>query len=235
MTDLSAADDAALDAWWLGELDERGVKALAERMLEDLAFRRAVLERQRLLNRVRALPRDVEPPADLWPTIAARLEEPAASSPPARREPPVDRRAARSPWPRQIAAAVAGALAGGLLAWGALIGQPAGGPAPAAAGASLASFGDGLDPRGQDLSTALEADFLRARETLWVGLLARRDQLPPEIWEAVVVNLAILDDAIRDLRIALDDDPGNRRLEKMLLANHQRQLDLLHRLSRGLV
>ena len=82
------------------------------------------------------------------------------------------------------------------------------------------------------VTAQIEADFFRARESLWIELLASREHMPPESWQAVVENLGLLDRVIRELRQALDEDPGNRRLERLLLSNHQRQLDVLNKVTR---
>jgi hypothetical protein len=42
-------------------------------------------------------------------------------------------------------------------------------------------------------------------------------------------NLAVIDEAIEDIRAALQNDPASQRLNRKLLNAHQRQLDLLQR------
>jgi hypothetical protein len=44
-------------------------------------------------------------------------------------------------------------------------------------------------------------------------------------------NLSIIEDAIGEIRVALDSDPGNAELGRMLLAAHQSEVQLLQRFT----
>jgi len=192
----------------------------------------------RLMAQVAALPTDLEPPRDLWPAIAARLEP---RSPASGDQAPADRRWI-SGWARQALAALLSAAVGAVITWmslgggalggGALGGgreaSPGPGPAPDAQ-AAPASYQPAAE-KGDDYRL-VEADYLRAKEALWVSVYARRDQFSAETLDAVEKNFAIIDRAIYDLRQALDQDPGNPRLEHELYRNHRRGLDLLRRLA----
>ncbi len=154
------------------------------------------------------LPRSLEPGRDLWPEIEARL----VARP---------RRAAGRRWAvaARLAAAVALMVAGGALSqllW------PAAGPAEVAAAA----------PTAAELEVA-EGEYLRAKDALWLTAYGRRDDLSPATLRVVEKNLRIIDQAIRELRQALEEDPGNRRLEGLLYANHRRSIDLLRRLAQA--
>lgn len=192
-----------------------------------------------LAHRVAELPREIDPPRDLWPEIAARLEP--------RHETlgqvvPFRRRAARvvaAVVPASPAHAVAALLwmsLGGVLAWwvlGGIVGpapgvpDPRGAPGlavPAAMPSETVSAGAG----------GAEMQYLRAKEELFLLALearAERDRFSPEAWEVVRRNLEILDVAIGDLRDALRQDPGNAELEARLLESHRRGLALLRRLT----
>ena len=180
-----------------------------------------------LRQRLEALPRAIEPERDLWPTIADRLHEPLPDA--ERPGRPVVQ--ARDRFRRALAAVLYMAL-GALVTWFAMTAR-----APEkttsndgsilAVPASTAHLGVGAEGLA-----AIEADFLRAREALWLDVLARRDQLEPSTVAVVEQNLAIIDRAIRDLRKALDTDPGNPSLERRLIDSHRRSLDLLRRLSK---
>ncbi len=162
-----------------------------------------------LLEAAADLPRNLEPERDLWPGVAARLT--------ARR-----RRAARWPRLRQAAAAVALVALGGVLSQLLMPGwRDAVEPAADSA----------LDP---EAAFALaEADYLRAKGALWAAVYAGRDAVSPETREVVERNLRIIDQAIGELRLALEADPGNPHLESLLLARHRSELDLLRRLRRA--
>lgn len=203
--------------------------------------RREEAELRRLHARVAELPREISPPRDLWPAVAGRIGErgdasvtdPEAGS--ARRGPWRRRRRrgwTAGQWARQAAAAVVFMALGALLA---RLATPAGRPdgravrhgdVPRTAVASPASArAVGFDE--------IEAEYLRAKEALWLVVYSRHEELSPVTLEIVRRNLVIVDDAIRDLRAALAEDPGNRQLATSLLAQHRRSIHLLQRLTRG--
>jgi anti-sigma-K factor RskA len=183
----------------------------------------------RLAARLEGLPRELAPSRDLWPGIASRLGPVTAAKEPPRL--PAAVYATRPFW-RQAAAAVLSAAIGAGFMWLALGGgRPAAEPGIAgtqSAGAVPVSYTEA--PAGDDYRL-IEADYLRAKEALWVSVYARRDRFSPATLEAVEKNFAIIDQAIFDLRQALAEDPGNRRLEGELYRNHRRGLDLLRRLA----
>ena len=78
----------------------------------------------------------------------------------------------------------------------------------------------------------VEANYLRARDALWLQAVENREALPPGTLKVVEKNLEILERAISDLRKALALDPGNPNLERRLLDNHQRSIDMLRRVVR---
>jgi hypothetical protein len=74
-----------------------------------------------------------------------------------------------------------------------------------------------------------EQDFSRSREALLAELAARSDRLDPEVARFVADNLEIMDRAARDIRAALDTDPTDPGLRRMMLASYRKRLDLLRR------
>ncbi|MCP3957501.1 MAG: hypothetical protein GY719_06580 [bacterium] len=179
-----------------------------------------------LLAEVDALPRGVEPPADLWPAIEPRLTA----------------REARSvmphwpAWARQAAAAVAFMALGGVLSQVLLPGGGGGGGTPDRAGEVTVVEGP-VDPMARsDIAEAhfalAEADYLHAKEALWGAVYSSRDKVSPATREVVERNLRVIDGAIRELRSALENDPGNPDLESLLLAQHRTEIGLLQRLAR---
>ena len=175
---------------------------------------------RRLLDQAAALPREIEPRRDLWPAIAARLEGEAGES-------EVPGRAAlswRSPVALAAAAAVLLAVAT-LVTQGGRVGTGVHGE-PAATAAQPAAAGDTAHVQ------QAESDYLRATGQLMDALNTRRGSLSPETLRAVDENLKTIDDALRQVRAALEKDPGNRQLTQMLASTHQKKLDLLLRLLR---
>ena len=184
---------------------------------------------QALLDEAAALPASIEPERDLWPAIESRLDPPAA------------RTAApaiwRAPWWQQIAAALAFAAlgAGAAMSWG--VSSPGSDPDGAPVVASERSTrGDASVLPASASRVAFEqaeVEYLRAKEALWVAVYSHRDELSPLQLELVESNLRVIDGAVRQLRDALQKDPEDPQLQKMLLANHRRGLDLLWDLVRA--
>lgn len=191
----------------------------------------------RLAAGLAALPRELAPPRDLWPGIAGRLDLDAGAAAPSRLPAPAFLRPARPAYWRQAAAALLSAALGAAATFVAMAGGAAS-PESAAAGAAVpaagfapAAYSAGPEAAGYADYRLIEADYLRAKEALWISVYARRGQFSPATLQAVEKNFAILDAAIFDLRQALAGDPGNRRLEEELYRNHRRSLDLLRRLA----
>ncbi len=191
-------------------------------------------ELRRLLTRVAELPRSIEPPSDLWPGVAPRLaertpdhaqEQRGRMSAGARAAGPGRRWTPRQ-WALQAAAAVA------FMVLGAALSQFSAGPAPTGDGPP--TYGD-VRPAALSMGRfdALEAEYLRAKEDLWLMTYSRHDDLSPVKVETIRRNLLIIDEAISELREALAEDPGNRQLENRLLANHRRSIELLQTLGKG--
>ena len=185
---------------------------------------------ERLLAAAARLPSVIEPEHDLWPALAKRLDKRSD-------EPPATRRNDlwQAPWWQQIAAALIFTLLGGGLAGGfdRLL-PPAAGPDSDPDGAPIAlttsadeagGFRRASSSNGTFVSA--EAEYLRAKESLWLAVYDHRDELSPLQLKLVERNLEVIDDAIRELRLALEDDPENPQLQRLVLASHRRGLDLL--------
>lgn len=212
--------EALLDELVDGQLTEEQHDTVRQHLArcEGCGGRLATVEA--LLAQADALPRAIEPPADLWAEIGPRLTARSA-------------RQRRNPWAfgwRQAVAAVF------FMSLGALLSQVAGPGWPGALSISTirgatGPFVEAVERRA-DFALA-EADYLRAKESLWSAVYSNREAVAPETREVVERNLLIIDRAIRELQLALQTDPGNRRLENLLLAQHRTEIDLLLRLARA--
>jgi hypothetical protein len=157
-----------------------------------------------------ALPGAIDPPRSLWEGIAPRLG------------------ARRSLFrPALIAATLAAVLAGG--GYLALIvprGVPsAGAPAVVSATESIPAPASVPALQGADLA------FLEARQQLRTALYERRKTLSPETVREVDQNLRIIESAIEEIRTAVARDPGNRKLQRMLISTRQREVALLRHVT----
>jgi len=209
--------EGLIDDYVDGTLTGEGLHAVELHIASCAACREEERLLRTLIAKAAALPREKAPARDLWPGIAARLNE--------RRETTAGwshaRRLLFSP-PAGLAAAAAVVLA----VLSVLAGRPAGegtGPGPSGTIENVSSAGT------PPPVLAAETDYVRATGQLMEALNGRRSGLAPETVKAVDDNLKTIDDALRQIRVALDKDPGNRQLTKMLASTHQKKLDLLLR------
>jgi hypothetical protein len=180
----------------------------------------------RKVGSLRELPQAIEPGRDLWPHIAARLNEIQAAAPPvtgAQLIPP-RLRGMRLRW--LAAAAMVASVAVGV--W---IGRSLLPLAPAASGeASMsAPYGLGAATGATALDAAYVSDprYARERAVLLRSLQARLAALPPPARAKVMASLAAIAKAKEDLERALGKDPGNALLQELLVNTYQDEMRVL--------
>ena len=164
-------------------------------------------DEKNLLADTARLPRSIEPPVDLWPAIADRINQKKSA-------------VIRPWWTRAPALAAAAVL---LVTLSSLVTtlvvhqsptrRPAG-PTTAGAGSEFA---------------LLEAEYVRASDEILAALEHGEVRLAPQTREILERNLRIIDNAINESRAALDRDPANQELKDMILTTYQHKLDLLRR------
>lgn len=217
-----------LDEWVEGSLAEADGRQVAAHLESCATCRAEAAEVGDLRSAAAGLPREIRPPRDLWPGIDARLDAdevvPLRRARLLRRARPVS---GLSRW-GLVAAALALVLVTAVVTamltrrWDqamALKLQGTGERAPAAAGTAPGLVAD------------QEARFLAASQELLTGLEGQR--LAPETMAIVRRNLEVIDAAIAELRTALERDPGNGELTRMLLATYQRKIELLEQAARA--
>jgi len=191
---------ARLDARADGTLSRTELTAVEAHLAGCEACRREAEALERLLAETRALPRSIMPERELWDGIDARLT-PRGGAVTAL---PTRRRTPLRPM--LLAAAIAGILLGGTAVALVLRRAPA-------------------DPA----FVAEQQRYLEASAELARALAQDPGHLAPETQAVVRRSLAIVDQAIAEAEAALNDDPGNRALEQMLLARYEQRLELLRR------
>jgi hypothetical protein len=90
---------------------------------------------------------------------------------------------------------------------------------------SVQRAAQGQDPA--DSLALLEAAFAETRQRLRQDLAGSSASRSPENDRVVQQNLAVIEQAIDELRLALAAEPQNRRLQRQLLASYQKEVDLL--------
>ena len=180
------------------------------------------------VDRVRALVGDLEdlggdrpPTRDLWPGIAARLDDRETVAHETPTGLPRGRRITLR-LSQLIAAGIALVLLTGTTTWIAL---RAGEAVP---GASVAVATDGV---GTEAAQFVDDELFREYEDavleLEVVLDAGRDRLSPETVEVLEASLAAVDTAIADARSALESDPESGPLLRLLRRHMKTKLDVL--------
>jgi hypothetical protein len=165
-----------------------------------------------LLAKAAELPKDVAPPRDLWPGIAARI---------ARGEQAPARPAFR--WPLALAAALLVASVSALLTWS-LVRDPQ--PAGTTQIASVPAAAGDFVPVSYGPNSGLTAKELAARDELFTQFRGAFETLKPETRDAIVKNLAIMQTAADQIDAALAKDPASGMLKGMLVGTYKQELQL---------
>jgi anti-sigma-K factor RskA len=96
----------------------------------------------------------------------------------------------------------------------------------------LPSFTAHYRPVGEGWAV-VQADYDAAARELSGILAAERERLRPETVVLVERNLAIIDAALADARTALERDPANPELRRLLAAAYRQKVELLRWAARG--
>ncbi len=160
---------------------------------------------ERLEQVLAKLPRDIDPPRDLWPGIEAAIGD-----------------AGRASWWPQgwqgLAAALALVVSSSLITlWVSGGGDQAIEPAPWVA----------ADVGMQFASYPIGPQYMEARRKLSADFEARLAGLAPETRAAVQESLGDIREALNEIDAALRNDPNNVLLQQLLLAAYQDELAVL--------
>lgn len=201
---------------------------------------------ERLREEVERLPRSIEPPRDLWPSIAARIEShdataggandaagplPTAGSEAHYTGPSRSRSFFGSRIGLAAAALLLVALSSGITAV-LMRGGPvetAGGPRPGG-GATATPIGFG-NTAWREFRGA-EAQYQQIVGELEAVLDARRNRLSPETVRILDENLRIIDEALEDARTALERDPNNGGIAQQLEDVYRKKVNFLRQVQR---
>ena len=171
----------------------------------------------RVLRAAAELPREIEPPAELWATIRKRIDAGA-------RAPVAQSSRTYRNW--ALAATAAAAVLGA-----ALIGVVVRDAGQAPAEVATVPAEPAASPTPASAVPAYN-ELAAVRDHLLGELERRESQLDPDTVREVRENLAIMDRAADDIRAALDREPENGSLQKLLLASYRKQVDLLRIVAR---
>ena len=167
-----------------------------------------------------ALPEEIQPAADLWPDVAARLRGPEGM----RLVPPSGLARWIGPMSVAAAAAVVIALSAGWWTW-----RQAPGVVPSGLPGTVRPIAAGSVPT-ELLGSGRE--YARATADLMAAIEGQKETLAPETRAVLDANLKTIDDALAQVRAALVKDPGNSQLAHLLTSTHQKKVDALKRVVR---
>lgn len=159
-----------------------------------------------LIGATRALPAEIEPPAELWSDIRSSIQRRRARS--------------RPLWLLAAAALVLVAASSAVTAL--LIRRPVVIVRSDAVPASTAA-------RQAAAAHSVDADYAGAIGALNETLAENRSRLDPATIAKVAASLGVIDHAIEEARQALAADPSNLTLVDLLASNYERKVELLRR------
>lgn len=197
-----------LNEWVDGTLEPLSRQDVERHVESCAACREAAAGLRALVNRARELPREIQPHRNLLVDPDEMRGD----------EPPVG-------WMRWAAVAAMLLVVIGVLV---VASQSVETPWPVGAGSAVVT----ASHENADGLGAAERDYAEATRMLVEQLERQRDRLSPETLVVFEKNLKIIDDAIAELRAALDGGPAEPRDERLLAAMQRQRIELLRILSR---
>lgn len=177
-----------------------------------------------LQARARALPREIEPPAEAWSVIKAEIEKPGPLSA------PIPLPQTHRFWQRPAFLAAAGLLlvvGSSLVTLAVVRNRGVGTPRVAASENNPQHSEQGPSTFAEFAS--VENDYISSVNQLSALLESEKTALAPETMSKLKKSLEVIDAAILEARRALAADPANKAIVEMLRTSYDQKLDLLKR------
>ena len=221
--------DLLINDYLDGLLAGEQLRTFESELESDSELREEVAALRELLDQAANLPVGIEPPNDLWRNIESRIEQ-------AERPGNIVRFTRRhtAVWGQVRAFAVAASLVlvGGLTYWN--YAQPvativATAP-PATPAVAAAPPQDPAVAAWKLAQQEADAAYAKARAGMLDALAKRKESLSPETEAALRETLAVIDNSVHELNLALADDPENPALLHMMVATRDKELNLLEQL-----
>jgi len=208
--------ETTLNDYFDKRLPEGEAREMARHIAGCDACRTALEDLEALRDMVRQLPVGMEPARDLWPEIAGKLADRSS------------RFGGETRLGRRFAgfatAAAAVCLVAGLGLFAIFHGNtPVRNESSIETFSTSQSFDDVTDA---DVETAEEA-YRDAAKVLLAELDVRKTVLTPQAWKVLHINLNITDNAIREIKAALEQEPNNLELAHRLKRTYDKQVRLM--------
>jgi hypothetical protein len=176
---------------------------------------------QRALGSLGELSRDVPPPRDLWPAIAARIGQESGKGAMGVEPASIPSRLRPTGLQWAALAAVVTALAVGI--WlGRTVLPGSGVQSPANLVASTGQPGAVLPA-----SLVTDPRYTKERTAMIAALEAQLTTLPPETQQKVASSLKTIRASMKDIQAALGRDPANALLQELLVNTYQDEMRVL--------
>lgn len=225
---MNEQQELRLNDYLDGLLPPREREAFVAEMESDPALRAAVDVARRIARQVQALPSSVAPSRDLWVGIEGRLGPRAGRGNIVRFG-----RAAlpgRAVWPMLASAAALLLVAGSSFVNLRQVPQPrelaetqeVAAPVPLPHSPEVEAW--------KQAQSEADAAYEQARAGLLDALAKRKEELSPETRAVLRDNMAVIDNAVYEINLALADDPENPGLRHMLAQTREKELTLLEQL-----
>ena len=173
------------------------------------------------ISRLEELRRDIPPPHDGWPALAAKLRA-SEMAPPSTA--PEQAGQARRWRPRLMHVASLAAVLAAVVV-GISIDRWILAPAPLSTPIAAVS-GSGAE-RGMPVAYFTDPRYQRERAQLLRSLDAKLARLPPASRQKVLKSLATIQQSIHDIQQALGREPGNALLQELLIDSYQNEMQVL--------
>ena len=225
-------DDSLLQDFREGLLDPEAVEEVREHLDACSQCRAELASLTELLEGLGGLPAEAQPPRDLWPQIAWRMEgaktpgpgpadvdehDAAAYQRPPRGQPRGARRVNLPAW-QLLAASIALMVISGSTVWAVLSARTDAGSSLGRVSRTPAQLVSWEDAYG---------GYDQAVADLKAVLAGGREVLDPETVQVLEENLQAIDRAIQEAEEALSRDPGSTVLQRFLTINFRKKVDLL--------
>jgi hypothetical protein len=211
-----------LDEYTDGTLDSEQRERVELHLGECSVCKANLEELEELLNSARKLRRELEPSRNLWPLIADRIEPK-----------PVDWSGRRAPRPEAMQwlqlAAVLGLLVVGL--WTA---QSHLRPDPSSPSTETAESTSSVTPKYSDHADRARSEdgIMLAKIDLLRTIEHRRGILDDQTLQQIEADMILLEESIGEIRLALAQQPDNRKLKLALAARYLQGMRFLQQVSR---
>lgn len=196
-----------------GDLSEEAQVAFTSHLAECAECRDEYTFMKNILGETANLPRSIQPDRDLWSGIQSRIDVTSKSA----EVVPFPKSAIRRWAPLMAAAAVFLVIAG--LNYSKTT-PPVSPVAYNPTTATLATVPN------EELES-LESQYAEARSALMQALDDRKGEMPEDLAATIEENLNIIENAVVDINRALEENPENPELERMLHAAYQSEVTLL--------